>query len=348
MHPVTAARVLSTFGAKGGRMLDPFCGSGTVLVEARLAGMNAKGTDVNPLALRLARLKTSGLSDSVLHTIVDAAREVCELAEQRRLQKLAPFRRYPPEDAELFAPHVLLELDSLREGISAQKCAVLLALELVLSSVLTKVSRRTGDSASRLAEKRLAGGFVTRFFWDRTRELCDCVHDFARLCTENCDVEVGADDARELRSVASKSIDLVVTSPPYAGTYDYLSHHDVRLRWLQLTESDFRDRELGSRREFAALSPEIVRKKWASELELVLSSIARCLRPKGLAVLLLGDSATGGVALRADDLVASVASDSGLLVGGIASQERPHFHTASARAFSHRPRMEHLILLAKP
>ena len=50
MHPVTAARLVNAFMGLSGCVLDPFCGSGTVIVEALIAGRAAVGTDLNPLA----------------------------------------------------------------------------------------------------------------------------------------------------------------------------------------------------------------------------------------------------------------------------------------------------------
>ena len=54
-HPVTARLLIEDFAPPGGVVLDPFCGSGTVLVEAMLAGRSAIGTDLNPIAIMLAR-----------------------------------------------------------------------------------------------------------------------------------------------------------------------------------------------------------------------------------------------------------------------------------------------------
>ena len=57
-HPVTARRLVEQYCPEGGTVLDPFCGSGTILIEAMLAGRAAIGTDLNPLAVMLARAKT--------------------------------------------------------------------------------------------------------------------------------------------------------------------------------------------------------------------------------------------------------------------------------------------------
>ena len=40
------------------RIFDPFCGCGTTLIEAKKTGVNAVGSEVNPLAVFVARVKT--------------------------------------------------------------------------------------------------------------------------------------------------------------------------------------------------------------------------------------------------------------------------------------------------
>src|SRR5262245_7399930 len=50
LHPATARVLVDivTHGAPPGPVLDPFCGSGTTLVEARAIGRPALGVDLNP------------------------------------------------------------------------------------------------------------------------------------------------------------------------------------------------------------------------------------------------------------------------------------------------------------
>jgi hypothetical protein len=158
MHPATAAGLVRVVAPDGARVLDPFCGSGTVLVEAMLAGRAARGTDLNPLAVRLARLKTTPTDDAERDALRAAAAGVAEFASARRARRAGATRRYPPEDVALFDPHVLLELDSLRAGIA--ECAApgpaRQALELVLSAILVKVSRRRSDTAAGVGPRRIA------------------------------------------------------------------------------------------------------------------------------------------------------------------------------------------------
>ena len=60
MHPDAARGLVAAL--PGDSVFDPFCGGGTVLVEAMLAGKRAIGRDVSPVALRVARARTSVLA----------------------------------------------------------------------------------------------------------------------------------------------------------------------------------------------------------------------------------------------------------------------------------------------
>lgn len=61
--PVFIREVIETFSAPGDLVFDPFMGSGTALVEARILGRRAIGSDVSSLAVFLSRVKTRMLSE---------------------------------------------------------------------------------------------------------------------------------------------------------------------------------------------------------------------------------------------------------------------------------------------
>ena len=54
------------FCPHGGIVLDPFCGTGTVLLEAALSGRQAWGADANPLAVLISKVKTTYISKEIL------------------------------------------------------------------------------------------------------------------------------------------------------------------------------------------------------------------------------------------------------------------------------------------
>lgn len=59
MIPQVAGTLLDMFAKDALLLFDPYCGTGTSLVEALIRGVNAVGTDLNPLARLIARAKTS-------------------------------------------------------------------------------------------------------------------------------------------------------------------------------------------------------------------------------------------------------------------------------------------------
>jgi hypothetical protein len=345
MHPLTAARLVAAF-AKG-RVLDPFCGSGTVLVEAMIAGREAVGTDLNPLAVRLAACKTRPRTPAELARLVQLAADCAAQADARRKAKAGASRRFPRADVELFEPHVLLELDSLRVAVESLRDDPARAdLELVLSSILVKLSRKPGDTARRTAPRRTAAGFPARLFADKARELSERLAAFARLLPNPpSSATVLQDDATKLEKLPPGPVDAVITSPPYAATYDYLAHHDLRLRWLGLDAAPLARGEIGSRAAYAKLKPKEARAAWAKELDRFLRAAAKVLPPGGPLVLLMADSAVGDTALRADEIVAEVGRACGFAPAARASQPRPHFHGPTAKAFRSRVRHEHALLL---
>ena len=211
---------------------------------------------------------------------------------------------------------------------------------------MTKVSSKSGDSSERSADKRVAPGFPSRFLVKKSAELGDKLAQYRRsLPPAAPEASCLLGDARRLPALRPGSVALVVTSPPYPGVYDYLQHHDDRLRWLGLATADFAKLEIGSRRELAGASFGAALGFWERDLGAALSALGRGLAPGGQIVLLLADSTLANKALFAERVVENLAPAAGLALLARASQARPHFHGESRDAFAKQPRREHLLLL---
>ena len=81
-HPPIARKLIELASSPGETVLDPFCGSGTLLVEAVATGRNAVGTDVDPLAVFVSDAKTTIVDKPV----ISAAAERCRRS-RRSLQE---------------------------------------------------------------------------------------------------------------------------------------------------------------------------------------------------------------------------------------------------------------------
>lgn len=348
LHPMTAHRLVEALSRPGATVLDPFCGSGTVLVEAVLAGRAAVGIDVNPLSILLSRVKCGKTNGATRAAILKQADLAMQDADERRRAKMPPHKLYSTAVRRWFDAHVLLELDSLHECVQRVRDEqVRDALELVFSSLLTKVSRKAGDTAPREVGKRIASGYAIRHFGDRTRELVAQLEAYARLLgTRAPTARVFGGDARRLDKIPPNSIDLVVSSPPYPGVFDYVEHHELRLQWLGLKVQGFARDEIGARRQMDRLGDKAL-ERWRSDLSGVLRALHRVLRHQASACLVIADSVVAGEAVFADELLLELAPPLGLEIAAVASQRRPYFHRATAALFTGRPRREHVVVLRK-
>ena len=205
-------------------------------------------------------------------------------------------------------------------------------LTLVFSSLVVKFSRQRSDTSEELFERRIRKGLVSELFERKTFEVCERLHELESVA-RGPQPHVIQGDAHWLRDeVARGSVDLVFTSPPYGGTYDYAAHHARRFAWLGIKAPGLAERELGARRR--GLSPEA----FSRELYLALRSMRQVLSRDGWLVLLMGDGQHGDERVPADGLVEQLADDAGFEPVAIASQGRPDYR-------GHAPRQEHLMAL---
>src|SRR5215470_17552573 len=337
LHPATARRVLELLALpERAQLLDPFCGSGTVLVEGVRAGLSASGLDASPLAVLVARAKTWASSPADRRELVARARAIRdEVVARGRSARRAGQAPPPPRDVDRrrqdslagwFDPHVRREVEALRSFIGGDD-----VLGAVLSSVLTKVSRREADSRAERAPRTIARGFPARLFADRAVELAAGLEELWRDAprgTPPPDVRLG--DARALPAPAG-AFDAVLTSPPYFGTYDYAEQHALRLAFLGLpplkNEIGARSRSGGEEADYGAVLAELGRVS------------------AGPIVLVIGDSLAAGRAVHADQMIRRLAAAAGLEVVGGASARRLALGRAEAEAFARAPKREHVIWL---
>jgi SAM-dependent methyltransferase len=347
LHPSIARRAIARWSPPGGVVMDPFCGSGTVLVEGLVAGRRATGIDASPLAVAIARVRSNPLDEASRAALVARARVIAEEAgELARKRKRPELPRWAAEEITRFHPHVALELFTLRELVmhAPEPEHVALALRLCFSSILVKFMA-SGPAAPRDGSaKRIARGLPSRFLADRAAELAAGLQELAdRKVAGVPPVRVFLGDARSYPDIRNDSVDFILSSPPYAGVYDYAEHHSVRFRWLGLPMEEFRQRQLGER----AIGSGVAATQWQEGRRRWLVEMGRVLRPGGAVALVVGDGVVGD---RPEDAASAVAQDAqvaGLFFVASASQQRNTRDQRLKAIFGDRPRQEHIVLLAK-
>jgi SAM-dependent methyltransferase len=339
MHHAIARSILQEWSEPRTRVLDPFCGSGTVLVEARRLGLRSCGVDLNPLALRIAEVKCAVTSEAERDELAELGAKVVGASLERVDRRERVRAPLSAGERQWYEPHVLLELAGLHAEIGALPASLSRrALEVLFSAIVVKFSRQRAETSERAVQKRIGKKVVTGFFARKLEELLRRWAELAAVAPEGGPApRLFEGDARRLSEVLGRwRFDLVLGSPPYGGTYDYAEQHARRLAWLGLSSRGLQQGELGARRNLAHGGDAVAR--WEREVEDLLRSIARVLSPRGRVVLLVGDAEVAGRRIAADRQLEVLADRAGLEVVASASQARPDWEGGA-------PRREHLVAM---
>jgi len=329
MHPDCAARIIEAvpFPDDAPGIHDPFCGGGTVLVEALLAGRPTSGCDLSPVALLVSRARTA--SPGRASTLRSHARKLAAAA-----QKAGPV--WIPELApEWYERHVAEELGRLRADIEdIEDSALQGLLMVVLSSILVKASFRESDTSNRRRTYHRPPGTTAVLFHKKARELGRMLEQMP----EAGQVRVRHRDAR--RAAPPPGTGLVLTSPPYPGVYDYLPMQQLRYAWLDLDPGIGLASEMGSRRDFRARGRRDALATWRKDTAAWVHKQADGLASGGHLCIVVGDGLVGGRTIDTLAPTLEAVEEASLTVVARASADRPDH----ARQ---RVRTEHLVLAQK-
>lgn len=234
-YPQLAKSLFNLAGLEPGQtLMDPFCGSGTVLLEGYLNGFRSYGTDLNILAVKIARVKT----------------EILEVDPYLRDQLLAAFMErlrsseYQASSAE-FPSEMQTEIDSWFPPAVVTKLAwvfraieevphprVREALEVLVSSIVRQVSQQEPkDLRIRRRADPLHDAPALELLYGRVEELRTRLQHFAQRSSFAPVTFIPATaiegDSRlfgtfEAAGIQGGCIDAVVTSPPYATALPYI------------------------------------------------------------------------------------------------------------------------------
>ncbi len=307
LHP-DAAALLLTIGS--GDVLDPFCGGGTVLVEAMLAGRSALGCDISPVANVVARARTALTTEEERTAMRVSARKAAEVA-----MRPPPIPDDVPDILrEWYAPHVLAELCAIRARMGDSPL-----VRAVFSSIAIKTSERESDTSNRRMSVVRPVGTAATLFHRRAREYARQLEALAAAVPSGVRARVHREDAREIR--APGEFGTVLTSPPYPGVYDYVPMQQLRMEWLGLDPRDAPRAEIGSRRSFRA-DRATASLAWREDTSEWVKSATRALAPTGRLIVVIGDGTVGGKRIDSFTPVDEAARAHGLTFVARATVER--------------------------
>ena len=265
-HPPAIRCLIDRYSTSGDTILDPFCGSGTLLVESLLAGRAAIGLDVDPVAAFISRVKCTPLPPKLLKAAFDALRN--DLRDVRRPKweydrlihedlsphSIARFRKALgiPEIPRLdhwFRVYVAIDLARLRAAI--MRADVGPRLRDFFLACFAGIIRNASNADPVPVSGLEVTAHMRKIDEDGRRidpfELFErrVERELAGMCelwqqAEEVSVRVQRGDATELtRQIRPASVDVVITSPPYNTAVDYYRRHTLEMYWLGMVSSQY-------------------------------------------------------------------------------------------------------------
>ena len=281
--PQLVEALLTRYVAHGGRVLDPFAGSGTTLVQALETGYDAVGVDVASFNCLLMRVKTAR------YDLFRLEKELRD-ADARRGRMRGRARGYL---AEWYAPLAASELRHFQSIVDDYEHADV--LRVVLARAARSARRTTHFDLEFPRSPQLepywchkhrrtcrpveeAGKFLGRYLLDTL----DRLKAFQRIRAPERSAEILHADARDV--VLEDRFDAILTSPPYPGLIDYHEQHRYAYELLEL--DDRRDVELGAA---ARGTSRAAVEEYASGISQVLRTCTESLAPGAPAIIVVND-----------------------------------------------------------
>ena len=233
---------------KNAVVLDPMCGSGTTLVEARLSGRKCYGLDMNPLSVFISHVKceTLTLQASALVAAYDTLRGELDESSHRGRGHSAHLSDQDRCYLERwFDPRTLGELDRAEAAIRRLPTSLLRNFyHVCLSNILRGISWQKNDDlrVRREVISLASGETIRRFLTEALRSTRTVAAFLAERGSTSTHVHLvrQADARRAVDALPGLvgRVDAVITSPPYATALPYIDTDRLSLIYLGLLPRD--------------------------------------------------------------------------------------------------------------
>jgi site-specific DNA-methyltransferase (cytosine-N4-specific) len=238
--PQVARKLILAFSYPGDTVLDIFCGSGTALVESKLTGRHSIGIELNPLAVLIAKVKTTPIDPQHL------AHAYQQVIDTYTAHPFVPTTFSRESNIDFwFSQQAIGKLNAVKQAILGLQDRNLIDFFFVALSEIVRRASLTKHGEFKLVrdKKKVANGvdidiFVS--FCDIAQNNILAMKEF-RLDTTDAQAHIIYGDSTQDQGLLEESVDLILTSPPYGDsrtTVAYGQFSRLPAQWLDLLPNE--------------------------------------------------------------------------------------------------------------
>jgi 16S rRNA G966 N2-methylase RsmD len=229
--PHLVQHYLEKFGVGSGqRVLDPFCGTGTTVVECKKQGIASVGVEANPMAQFAGAVKVDWALNS--EQLIEVAQQIVKQSDRVLADEGDQWRSLPPESDKILLKHAKDKTSSI-SPLPLHKTLILLEqirldaaspyrrhLELALAKALvTSIGNLHFGPEVGVTKAKPDAPVIEA--WLRQVEHMASDLEMVRSQIQVPAIVHHADSRQLLQVLEPNSIDVVITSPPYPNEKDY-------------------------------------------------------------------------------------------------------------------------------
>lgn len=275
-----AEQILSQI-PKGSVVLDPFCGSGTIVYEGLKFGLNTLGVDANPIAVVLSNGK---IHIPEAYSVVEM--EVNNLIQlSKGLDEVPKAPEYPRSLFHMASMEQIMRMSVFYERMSDYVKACFLG-SIALTARGCNDYKWTSSTVGKNIEPKRYISFYEKF-------KKKCKKHFMPI--ENNSRIFYADSRKLLDFIEPNSVDFIFSSPPYFDCLDYTAYY-ARIIYDILGYERVQIR--------SSLIQSI--DNYKEDMRIVLNNLYSVLKPGGQAIFVVGDKKIHGKIISGADFFQTI------------------------------------------
>lgn len=288
-------------------ILDPFCGSGTTLVEAQKNGIPSIGVDLNPIACLISKVKVTSINKN----LIDYAIKCIEIAKEYNdvdvdeIKKMKNIDHWFKEDIQYSLSTLLTEIEKVEDE------SIKNALKFCYSSIIVRVSNQESDTRYAAIDKNVKSEDVFSNFLNACKNLVK----EKEKDTNSSNIEsiiINKDILQVSEEDIGKRIGLVITSPPYPNAYEYWLYHKYRMRWLGYDDEKVKKKEIGARAHYFKKQAQTA-EDFNNQMTHVFDLLNNVVVKNGYICFVIGRSIIKGEVIDNASSIVNIAESAGLL-----------------------------------